>query len=444
MNLYVHVPFCVSKCRYCAFHSETGTSAEALAAFPRLIAREGALRAPGARPTTLYLGGGTPSSLGPDGLRALAAALPALADGAEFTVELNPADVDAPLAEALRAAGVTRASLGAQTFDPAALRFLGRRHTVADTLAAASALRHAGFDNVSLDLIAAVPGCCGASFRRSLRARRRCASNPATFTRYMAAGGRRGTDRRPRRTFGPSREDALILSRRSTAGESETCCTGRAGRRAMKSPTSSAARFECRPQPLIAIVAETTYRPSPRGCLAPGARSARIHALSQRWASALEAGLSPAAGKSESHAVPGETICKRNGFVTRWFGLCPRAVRPDPATCGCAGGTSGGLLVEAPSQGASSCVSWRPPTRYPRSPRSPRHDAVSLESLVESPEPRELTHSRLPTSGAAYALTSRGAKWPTRSWRSFDQPWSVSATLSRWSLARRKAMTMSE
>ena len=79
MNLYVHVPFCVSKCRYCAFHSETGASAEALAAFPRLIGREGALRAPGARPTTLYLGGGTPSILGADGLRALAAALPAFA-----------------------------------------------------------------------------------------------------------------------------------------------------------------------------------------------------------------------------------------------------------------------------------------------------------------------------------------------------------------------------
>ncbi|MBQ6008828.1 MAG: coproporphyrinogen III oxidase family protein, partial [Kiritimatiellae bacterium] len=76
-NLYVHVPFCASKCRYCAFRSETGAGKDRLADYLRLLPRELALRGfADARPRTVYLGGGTPSLLGPDGVRALLAALP--------------------------------------------------------------------------------------------------------------------------------------------------------------------------------------------------------------------------------------------------------------------------------------------------------------------------------------------------------------------------------
>jgi len=170
-NLYVHVPFCARKCRYCAFYSQAGAGAADFADYLRLLPRELALRGLAqARPDTVYLGGGTPSLLGPDGLRALFAALPRPAPGAELSVELNPADVTPDLAAALRACGVTRASLGAQSFDPATLAWLGRRHGPDAIAAAARALRAAGIPSLSLDLIAAIPGEPHAAFAASLRA----------------------------------------------------------------------------------------------------------------------------------------------------------------------------------------------------------------------------------------------------------------------------------
>lgn len=172
MNLYVHVPFCASKCAYCAFYSTPAPSARDVADYLRLLPRELALRAPAARPpapATLYLGGGTPSLLGPDGLRALFAALPRPAPDAEVTVELNPADVTPALAAALRGCGVTRASVGAQSFSAATLARLGRRHGPEEIRAAVSALRAAGIPRLSLDLIAAVPGEEPDGFADSLR-----------------------------------------------------------------------------------------------------------------------------------------------------------------------------------------------------------------------------------------------------------------------------------
>ena len=169
-NLYVHVPFCVSKCRYCAFHSEPGADADDLRAFVRLLPREIALRgAADVRPATVYLGGGTPSILGPDGLRALLAALPRPADGAEVSVEVNPGDATPDLAAALRAAGATRVSIGAQSFSDRALAWLGRRHSVARVREAFTALRAAGVPSLSLDLIAAIPGASPGEFTASLR-----------------------------------------------------------------------------------------------------------------------------------------------------------------------------------------------------------------------------------------------------------------------------------
>ena len=170
MNLYVHVPFCVSKCRYCAFASEAGAGAERLRDFVRLLPREIALRdAADSRPATVYLGGGTPSVLGPEGLSALLASLPSPAPGAEISVEANPADVTPALASALRAAGVTRVSLGAQSFSPRALAWLGRRHGPDAVRAAFAAFRAAGIPSLSLDLIAALPGAPPGEFAASLR-----------------------------------------------------------------------------------------------------------------------------------------------------------------------------------------------------------------------------------------------------------------------------------
>ncbi len=170
MNLYVHIPFCVSKCRYCAFYSNTGVSSQVILGYPSLLARELELRGcHRAQPETIYIGGGTPSILGTEGIRALFAVLPAPARGAEITVEVNPGDVTVELAAALHGCGVTRVSIGAQSFDPQTLAFLGRRHSVDQTRAAVSTLRHAEFDNLSLDLIAAIPGMPGEAFRESLQ-----------------------------------------------------------------------------------------------------------------------------------------------------------------------------------------------------------------------------------------------------------------------------------
>ena len=171
MNLYVHVPFCASKCAYCAFYSTPAPSARDLSDCLRLLPRELVVRGwrGGAAPSTVYVGGGTPSLLGPDGLRALFSALPRPAPDAEVTVELNPADVTPALAAALRDCGVTRASVGAQSFSAATLARLGRRHGPDEIRSAVSALRAAGIPRLSLDLIAAVPGEPPEDFLSSLR-----------------------------------------------------------------------------------------------------------------------------------------------------------------------------------------------------------------------------------------------------------------------------------
>lgn len=171
-NLYVHVPFCATKCRYCAFYSRTGTGADLLQAYPGLVAKELTLRGIGAdwHPQTIYVGGGTPSLLGASGLAALFAALPRAADGAEITVELNPGDVTPELATALRSCGVTRASLGVQSFDEGVLRWLGRRHGAAEIYEAHAALRAAGIPQISFDFIVGEPGFSREVLERSLSA----------------------------------------------------------------------------------------------------------------------------------------------------------------------------------------------------------------------------------------------------------------------------------
>ena len=181
MHVYVHVPFCASKCRYCAFHSRAGASDRDFRDFVRLLPREIALRRSSGGASsrsldtldTLYVGGGTPSLLGPDRVFALLDGVlrlyPLRAPGAEVTVEANPADVTPALAAALAAAGVSRVSIGAQSFSERTLRWLGRRHGAAETREAVATLRAAGVPRISLDLIAAVPGEPRDSFAESLR-----------------------------------------------------------------------------------------------------------------------------------------------------------------------------------------------------------------------------------------------------------------------------------
>ena len=162
LALYIHWPFCVSKCPYCDFNSHVrdGVDQKAWrAALLRDLAHEAALL-PGRMLGSIFFGGGTPSLMPPETVEALIAAAldhwPAQ-DDIEITLEANPSSVEAARFADLAAAGVNRVSLGVQALDPVALGFLGRAHGVDEALAALDvAQRH--FSRVNFDLIYARPG----------------------------------------------------------------------------------------------------------------------------------------------------------------------------------------------------------------------------------------------------------------------------------------------
>ena len=163
--LYAHVPWCRHVCPYCDFNvyaaSEPpeGPYLEALAT--ELAMHAAAEPWKGRTLRSVYLGGGTPSLLSAEAVARLleaAARSFGLEPDAEVTIEANPAGLTVDRLAGFRAAGVTRLSIGAQSFTPAHLRTLGRDHDTADIAAAVAAARAAGFDNVSLDLIYGVPG----------------------------------------------------------------------------------------------------------------------------------------------------------------------------------------------------------------------------------------------------------------------------------------------
>ena len=177
---YVHVPFCRHRCGYCDFALIAGRDdliADYLAAIQRELTRLDAV--PNLGPgdacldlATLYLGGGTPSHLGPDGLARLFDILHAQLrplPGAEVTIEANPQDVTEPLAAAAAACGTTRVSLGAQSLDTTTLAALDRDHTPDDVRRAVGILLDRGF-TVSVDLMTAAPGQTLADVERDLDA----------------------------------------------------------------------------------------------------------------------------------------------------------------------------------------------------------------------------------------------------------------------------------
>ena len=162
-GVYVHIPFCASRCSYCDFFStlrldEVGHDyVEALIAEARL--RKAELN--GKPVKTLYMGGGTPSQLPLPLLARLIDGLKATLDlnaVQEFTLEANPDDVTPEWSAAVRALGVNRVSMGVQSFQDAVLRLVGRRHTARQAIDAVASLRHAGIDNISIDLIYGLPG----------------------------------------------------------------------------------------------------------------------------------------------------------------------------------------------------------------------------------------------------------------------------------------------
>jgi len=171
--LYIHWPFCAAKCPYCDFNShvrERVDEARFRAALRRELAHEAARV--GRRPlASIFFGGGTPSLMAPETVAALigdARALFDAAPGIEITLEANPTSVEAAKLAAFRDAGVNRASLGVQSLEAEALRFLGRRHDAAQAVAALEAAR-AIFPRLSFDLIYARPGQAEAPWRAELR-----------------------------------------------------------------------------------------------------------------------------------------------------------------------------------------------------------------------------------------------------------------------------------
>lgn len=170
-GLYLHFPFCSSRCSYCDF--ATGLyQAELAERYVRaLVAEIRASHYTGEHVDTIYFGGGTPSLLAPAQLEQIVATLYerfAIDPRAEVTLEINPGSVTDEKLRMFRSLGVNRASFGAQTFDDAELAKLGRSHSSADTLKTFSSLRSAGFDNVSFDLIAGLPGQTLAGWQRNI------------------------------------------------------------------------------------------------------------------------------------------------------------------------------------------------------------------------------------------------------------------------------------
>lgn len=157
-GLYVHIPFCHSKCIYCDFFStpdRRNVGAVVDGIISEYEARLGEISS--ARWETVYFGGGTPSILDEEQLAKLCRALD-FSRTVEATIEVNPEDVNTHSAAFWRRCGFNRVSMGLQSFDDGQLRRIGRRHSAADALRAFSVLREAGFDNISCDLIYGLPG----------------------------------------------------------------------------------------------------------------------------------------------------------------------------------------------------------------------------------------------------------------------------------------------
>ncbi len=177
LSIYVHVPFCASRCGYCDFNTYTATElgdSVSRATFHEVLASEVRVAAQALGPrevSTVFFGGGTPTLIGASALGEVLASIReefALAPDAEITTEANPDSVDEAALAALRASGFTRVSFGMQSTATHVLRVLDRTHTAGRSLAMARAARAAGFEHVNLDLIYATPGESDDDLRRTL------------------------------------------------------------------------------------------------------------------------------------------------------------------------------------------------------------------------------------------------------------------------------------
>ena len=163
LGIYVHVPFCRSKCQYCDFYSLTAKDDKLIDNYLNAVCdhiKESGELTPGYRVDTIYFGGGTPSFLGADALATILTAIRRSFDvdsNAEITFEANPDSVSDKLLSRLRAEGFNRVSLGVQCDDEEILKKIGRPHDYAQAVSAAQRIRKAGFKNLSVDLMYGLP-----------------------------------------------------------------------------------------------------------------------------------------------------------------------------------------------------------------------------------------------------------------------------------------------
>ena len=164
LGIYVHVPFCRSKCAYCDFYSLTTKDDKIVDGYLDAVCahiKEAGSLAPGYRVDTIYFGGGTPTFFGADGMATILTTIRRNFDvdnNAEISFEANPDSISDRLVKRLRAEGFNRASLGVQCDDDEILQKLGRPHTYAQAVTAFNRIRKAGFKNISVDLIYGLPG----------------------------------------------------------------------------------------------------------------------------------------------------------------------------------------------------------------------------------------------------------------------------------------------
>ena len=159
-GLYIHIPFCLSKCPYCDFYSSTSISA--VPDFLDALCKEMQMYCNRFNPfDTVYIGGGTPSLLSPQELETILIKVRKnfnLLSNTEITIETTPADLNRSFLESMRGSGINRINIGVQSFDAEVLDFLGRRHSVRQAISSVGDSRKAGFHNIGLDLIYGVPG----------------------------------------------------------------------------------------------------------------------------------------------------------------------------------------------------------------------------------------------------------------------------------------------
>ncbi|MBP5236186.1 MAG: radical SAM family heme chaperone HemW [Clostridia bacterium] len=201
LGIYVHFPFCVRKCSYCDFYSAspvpglTDRYIEILRKHAEMLSR----KTDGYSADTVFFGGGTPTLAGGDGIKRVTEILCSnfnIEKGAEFTVEANPGTVDRNMLSDIRSAGVNRISFGLQSSVESELRVLGRIHSYEDFLRSYHSARDAGFDNINVDIMYAVPGQTAGSFASTLeRVTRLCPEHISCYALKLEKGTRLESER---------------------------------------------------------------------------------------------------------------------------------------------------------------------------------------------------------------------------------------------------------